>query len=115
MRGLGDKGVALVVGGFREPAGIELAIDRFEDFCARIERAQLCRQCFGGAFAGDVGLGDHQPVGQDRLPARLRRPGERFATGFRIDHRHHHVDMEHLAERAVGGEGLQDGRGIGKA
>ena len=39
---------------------------------------------------------------------------ERVAAGLRVDHRHHRLDMEHLAERAVGGEGLQDRRRIGE-
>ena len=63
--------------------GIEFAVHRLRDFGARIERAQLRGERRGGAFAGDVGLGDHQPVGEDRLLARLRRPGKRVAAGLR--------------------------------
>ena len=39
-------------------------------------RSRADERC-GRAFAGDVGLGDDQPVGEDRLLARLRRPFER--------------------------------------
>ncbi len=114
MRGLGHEGIALVVGRLGQPGRIEFAVHRLENLRARIERPQLRGERLGGAFAGDIGLGDDQPVGEDRLPARLRRPGKRVAAGFRIDHRHHRLDMEHLAECAVGGEGLQDRRGIGE-
>ena len=107
--GLGDEGIAL-----DRPAGSVSRLGSSSPFTATrisalgVERAQLRSQRVGRAFAGDVGLGDHQPVGQDRLLARFRRPAERVAAGFGIDHGHHHLDMEHLAERAVGGEGLQD-------
>jgi hypothetical protein len=67
------------------------------------------------AFAGDIGLGDHQPVGEDRLLACLRRPGQRIEACLGVDHRYHQFQMEHLAERAVGGECLQDRRGVGQA
>ena len=43
VRGLGDEGIALIGGRLGQPAGIELAVDRFENFGARIERAQCAR------------------------------------------------------------------------
>ena len=108
MRGLGHEGVALIVRRLGQPAGIERAVHRFENLGARIERPQLRGERGGGAFAGDVGLGYHQPVGQDHLLARFRRPTERIAAGFRVDHGDYRLDMEQLTQRAVGGKSLQD-------
>ena len=112
MRGVGNEGIALIGGRLGQPAGIERAIDRFQNFGARIERAQSCGKRGAGAFAGNVGLGDDQTVGEDRLLARLGRPGQRVEAVLGVHHRHHRLDMEDAAERPVGREGLQDGRGI---
>ena len=114
MFGLGDESVALIVGRFRQPRGIDFAVDGLENFRSRVELAQFRREPLDGA-ARDVGLGHHQPIGQDHLLARFRRPAERIEAVLGVDQRQHHFDMEHLAERAVGGKGLQDRAGIGKA
>ena len=50
---------------------------------------------------GEIGLRDHQPVGEDRLLARFRRPLERVEAGDGVDHGDHHLDME-FARRARG-------------
>ncbi len=63
---------------------------------------------------GEVGLGDHDAVGEDRLLARLSGPVERRYAAHRVDGREHHLDEELSPERAVGREGLQDRPRIGE-
>ena len=115
MRSLRHECVALVGRRLGQPAGVKFAIDGLENFGAGIERTQLRGERGGDAFAGDIGLGDHQAVREDRLLARLRRPAECIEPCLRIDHRHHRLDMKYASECAVGGESLQDRARIGEA
>ncbi len=66
-----------VVGRFGERARIEVARDRGDDAGAAVEFAQALGQPLDGVGVGEIGLRDHQAVGEDRLLARLRRPFER--------------------------------------
>ena len=114
VRGLRHECIALVGGRLREAGWIDIAVDRFVDFRAGIERAQPGRQRRAGAFAGNVGLGDDEPVGEDRLLARFRRPAKRFRSGDGVHHRHNRFDVKNAAQRAVCGESLQDRARIGE-
>ncbi len=80
----------------------------------RIERLELRGQRRHGLRLGEVGLGDHQTVGEDRLLARLRGPVEIFRAAHGVDDGEHHLDRELAAERAVGREGLQDRADVGE-
>ena len=104
-----------VLARFDEVLWIDLAIERHVDFGARIECFELRGKSFPGRAVGQVDLGDDQPVGQDRLLARFRRPFESCESGHGVDQREHHLDGEFAAERAVGREGLQDRAEIGEA
>ena len=66
------------------------------------------------ARLGQIGLRDHQPVGEDRLLARFRRPAERVEAADGADHRQHHLDEEFPAQRPIGRERLQDRPRIGE-
>ena len=94
--------------------GIELAVDRGVNGGVRIERAQARGQALDASPLGEIGLRDHQPVGEDDLLARLRRPVQRVEPGGGVDHGDHHLGMKFSAQGAVGGEGLQDRAGIGE-
>ena len=97
-----------------QAARIEIAVDRGVDGCVRIERAQPRGQAFDAPPLGEIGFRDHQPVGEDGLLARFRRPLQGVEAGGGVDHGDHHLGMEFRAQRAVGGEGLQDRAGIGQ-
>ena len=78
---------------------------------------RLCRRCVSRstvAGVGEIGLRDHEAVGEDHLLARLGGAVERGFAVDRVDHGQHHLDVKFAAERAVGGEGLQDRAGIGE-
>ncbi len=77
----------------------------------------VCRRCVSqrdGGGVGEIGLRHDQAVGEDDLLARFRRLTERRLAVDRVDHRQHHVDVKLAAQRAIGGEGLQDRRRIGQ-
>ena len=99
--------------GLDQAARIELAVDRGVQGGAWVERAQARVQALDRCRVR-VGLGDYQPIGENDLLARFRRPFERGEAARRIDHRREHLDVKLSAQRAVGGEGLQDRPGIGE-
>ena len=68
----------------------------------------------GGVVVGDVGLRDHDAVGEDDLAARLGEGGDGLGARLRSDHGDHRLDVEFAAERAIGREGGEDGRRIGE-
>jgi hypothetical protein len=74
VRGLRYECIALIGGRLRKMARVKLAIHSFQNFSPLVEPAQLPAQRRRCALAGNIGLGDDQPVGKDRLFARLRGP-----------------------------------------
>ena len=75
---------------------------------------QALRQPRHGGCVGKIGLRHDKAVGEYDLLARLDGIVERRLAVDRIDHRQHDVDVKLAAERAIGGEGLQDRRRIGE-
>ena len=71
-------------------------------------------QTFACGRAGEISLGDDQPVGEDHLLASFRRPFERCDARDGIDDRRNQFDMELAAQRAVGRESLQYRSRIGE-
>ena len=94
--------------------GIDLAVARHVDVGARIERLELGGERLLGSAVGEVDLGDHQTVGEDRLLARFGRLVEIAQAVDRVDQREHHLDRELAAERAIGRECLQDRADVGE-
>ncbi len=75
---------------------------------------QAARQPLERGRRGEVGLRDHQPIGEDDLLAGLRGGIEIGLAGDAIHNREQHVDVEFAAERAVGRKRLQDRPRIGE-
>src|SRR4029078_9717171 len=88
VRSLRHECIALARRGLRKTGGIDVAVDRFINFPAVIERTQAGCQSCAGALAGDVSLGDYKSIGKDRLLACFRRPAEGFRSCDRIHDRH---------------------------
>ena len=115
VRGFRHEFIALIGGRLGQPRRIERAVHRLQDFGAGIELAQLRRQRSAApAPAISVLVITSRSARIACLRASADHPSVSRA-GHRVHHRHHRLDMEHVAQRAVGGEGLQDGRGIGEA
>ena len=112
--GLGDEAAAFGRGRRDHALRIERAGNRDVDCRARVEPLQAPRQPLDCRGLREIGLGDHQAVGEDHLLARLGGHVERRLANDGIDHREHDVDMKFAAQRAIGGKGLQDRSGIGE-
>jgi hypothetical protein len=69
MRGLRDKGIALIACRLGQATGVYLAIDGFMDFGAWIECTQLSAQRRACAFPRNFGFGDDQTIGKNSLLA----------------------------------------------
>ena len=79
---------------------------------AGIERVEALAQRI--AERREVGLRDHQRVGDRGLPRRLGEAGERVGPGNGIDQRHDAREAQPLVEHRVGAEREQDRAGIGQ-
>ena len=64
---------------------------------------------------GEVGLGEHQPVGHGRLPFGLVVLRQRGQAIHRIHRAHHAVDARLAGDGRFGHQNMHDGRGVGEA
>ncbi len=114
--GLGDEAFARSARaiGFDQAARIEVAFDRGVNGSTRIEGMQAGAEALARGIAREIGLGDDEPVREDDLLSRFRRALERVDAVCCIDHGRDYLDVEFAAQRAIGGEGLQDRSRIGE-
>jgi len=82
---------------------------------ARIECAEPRQQRAGRLRAGNIGLSQHQPVGNSRLPDSLRLRIQRGSTVRGVHQRHHAIEAEAARGDGIDHQCLQDGRGISEA
>ena len=82
--------------------------------CARpgVERVEAADEL--GAERRQVGLRDHQGIGDRGLPPRLGKAVEAVGAGDRIDQRHDPRQMQTMVEHRVGAEREQDRRRVGE-
>ena len=97
-----------------DPLRIERALHRLDDVGTGVEGAQARGEHRRRVVVCDVGLRDHDAVGEDHLAPRLGEGRDRLDAALRGDHGDDRLDVKLTAERAVGGEGGEDRRGIGE-
>jgi hypothetical protein len=82
----------------------------------RRERAQPRLQCLDAfGIVGEIGLGQHDPVGHGHLPRGFDMGVEGPAAVHRVDHRDHARQREATREAGVGDQRLDGGRGVREA
>ena len=92
---VGDLAVEIEGSSCDDGGGRHLAGNRLDDGCSGIERAETVLQLaqdVGPVIADEVGLGDHEAVGDGGLLHGLLVRVERRASVDGVDDRHHAVD-----------------------
>ncbi len=99
----------------QQPARIEPCRRRGADCGGRISFRQQPRHARHRCRLDKIGLADHKAVGHHHLALGLRHAVQIGLNRGSVGNGYHRFQMEFAADAAVGDEGLQDRRRIGKA
>jgi len=96
-----------------KPSRVDRAVQRRQLRRGGIERLETLGEAVGRRV-GEIGLGEHDAVGERRLPDRFRVRVERGRAGRRVHGRDHRFQPQRLGELAVGHQRVQDRRRVGQ-